>query len=460
MAKYELNFTKAALLALAVPSEGKRAYYRDSKTRGLMFAITDRGTRSYVFYRKIDGSPERILIGRFEDLSIEQARNRAAEFNAMIANGQNPAERRRVARAEMTLSELFNEYIERHANVNVKHVRNYASQFRMYFSTNDGNGCNLAGRKLSRITKADIALIHGKISKEQPTTANRVLAMISSVFGWAIRVGLWDKPNPAQGIKKNREWSRSRFLLAEELPYFFEAVAADRNAAMRDYLLLSLLTGQRQANVLAMRWSEVDFNNAIWRIPVTKNGEPHVVPLTPEAITILEARKEAAGPFDEYVLPSNTSSTGHLTEPKGGWKRVLLRAELYRLLDALALVEGWDKERQSKVKEIANLNLRQTLGEYQDIARTHRIDPDKFKIPDLRMHDLRRTLASWQAQTGANISIISKTLNHAHVKTTAIYARLAVDPVRKAMETANRAMCQAGGLVAEAQVVEFAVRKF
>jgi hypothetical protein len=109
----QLNFTKQTILALPIPPHGKRAYYRDSRTRGLTLAITDRGTRSFIFYRKIDGRPERILIGRFEDLSIEQARNRAAELNSAIAQGRNPADGRRSLREEMTLGQLYDDYLER-----------------------------------------------------------------------------------------------------------------------------------------------------------------------------------------------------------------------------------------------------------------------------------------------------------------------------------------------------------
>jgi len=65
----KLNFTKAALQSLPIPAKGKRAYYRDTQTRGLAFSITDSGTRSYLLYRKIHGRPEKILIARFTELS-------------------------------------------------------------------------------------------------------------------------------------------------------------------------------------------------------------------------------------------------------------------------------------------------------------------------------------------------------------------------------------------------------
>lgn len=88
------------------------------------------------------------------------------------------------------------------------------------------------------------------------------------------------------------------------------------------------------------------------------------------------------------------SKTGHLKEPRKGWERILERA----------------------------------------------------KISDLRIHDLRRTLGSWQAKTGASLSVIGKSLNHKHTATTAIYARLDLDPVRESVETATSAILSAAGL--------------
>jgi integrase len=73
---------------------------------------------------------------------------------------------------------------------------------------------------------------------------------------------------------------------------------------------------------------------------------------------------------------------------------------------------------------------------------------------DIRIHDLRRTLGSWQAATGASLPVIGRTLQHKNVSTTAIYARLNLDPVRESMQKAATAMFAAGGLVPTAEVNE------
>jgi integrase len=71
---------------------------------------------------------------------------------------------------------------------------------------------------------------------------------------------------------------------------------------------------------------------------------------------------------------------------------------------------------------------------------------DKAGIADLRLHDLRRTMGSWQAGTGAISRSSADRVNHKSTQTTAIYARLWMTPVRDSMETAATAMLEAAGL--------------
>ena len=112
----------------------------------------------------------------------------------------------------------------------------------------------------------------------------------------------------------------------------------------------------------------------------------------PEAFLILDRRKKANQNESSYVFPSEKSASGHLSEPKKGWARILKRAN----------------------------------------------------ITDLRIHDLRRSLGSWQASTGASLSIIGKSLGHKSIAATSIYARLNLDPVRNSIELATKAMIKAG----------------
>lgn len=395
MAKF--NFTKATIDSLPLPEKGW-AYHYDLKVHGLGIGVGKTGKKTFIVYRKVNGRPRRYTLGRYPDLTIEQARGKASEFNADIANGIDPTEIKRQRAAELTLGELFNQYIERHAKHNKRTWAEDKQRFEQYLQK------PLGKKKLSQVNRQLLASIHSEITLAgHPVVANRVLALISSVYGWAMSVGLVET-NPVQGIKRNREKSRDRFLQSDELPRFFKALAEEENTTMRDYFLLSLLTGARRANVLSMQWADINFERAEWRIKDTKNGTPQTVTLSPEAVEILRTRLPSTP--TQFVFPG-TGKSGHLEEPKKGWQRILSRAG----------------------------------------------------IPDLRIHDLRRTLGSWQAKQGASLAIIGKSLNHKNQNTTAIYARLDLDPVRDSVNSATRAMLAAGQVKENAEILKFNLKK-
>src|SRR5690606_20169509 len=147
--------------------------------------------------------------------------------------------------------------------------------------------------------------------------ADKSVAIISSVFNYAADHEHFSGTNPASRVQKNAVVSRDRFVQATELPYLFTAIG---ESSQRDFFLLSLLTGARRSNVQAMAWRELDLDARIWRIDMTKNGTPQNVTLSPEAVTVLKARKRTAD-TSPFVFPSK-SKAGHLVEPKKAWANV------------------------------------------------------------------------------------------------------------------------------------------
>ena len=380
--RQEINFTKAVIEGLQPSNDGKRAVYYDSKTPGLLVRVAASGRKTFQVYRWHNGGPVRVNIGTWPDLTIEQIRKKAAQINTELALGGNPNDVIRQQRQEMTFADLFEVYMERHAKQRKRTWREDQRYYDRHLAT------TLGRKKLSTITKRDVSSIHAAIGKTRQTHANRVLTLISSIFGRAIEYGLWEGLNPCQGVKKFREQSRDRFLSADELARFFQALELEPNDTARDYFIVSLFTGARRANVLSMRWSDVDLATGLWRIPLTKNGMPQTVPLVPIVIELLQERKARTKSL--FVFPG-TGTTGHLVEPKKAWARICKAAGL----------------------------------------------------EDVRIHDLRRTCGSWQAKTGASLPIIGRSLNHQSASTTSIYARLDLDPVRTSMERAAEAMLEA-----------------
>lgn len=433
----DINFTKATLLSLPAPSAG-RVTYHDTKTRGLQLRVTATGVKTFSVFRRVKGGePTRVTIGRFPDVTIEQARQQAMSHTAELANGTDVAARQRNARAVMTFDQLFAQYIERHSKVKKRTWEEDVSKYNQYLAG------PLGRKRLSALTRRDIADIHSKITLEgHAVTANRVLALVSSVFGWAVSADLWEA-NPAVGVRKNAEQSRDRFIQGAELPHFFMALNAESNERIRDFFVMSLLTGARRSNVLEMAWLDLNLAEAQWRIPRTKNGDTQVVMLVPEAVDILKRRK---GEGDStYVFPGD-GACGHLVEPKRGWYRILVRMAGLAMLQALAERQEWTAETvdENMTQFLTATDPDQALKALCEQLTQAKLPIPSPLLPDIRIHDLRRTLASWQVKTGATLPVIGKSLNHRSSATTAIYARMDHDPVREAVTRATDEMLNVG----------------
>lgn len=375
----EFPFLKTTIEQLPPAAKGCRDTYYDTKMPHLCLRVTDSGTKSFVVIRRFEERTLKRTLGRFPAMTVEQARKVAEKVNASLSQGVDPLEERRRKRSEMTFAELFQIYLERHGKVHCKTSTEMEATYRRYLQ-------QFGPRKVNSLTRGELQWYHGELgSKHGRTSANRAIELIKAIINKGRFWGLISCENPAAGLQKFRLKSRKRFLRGEELPRFFEALAEEPNEDIRDFILMCLLTGARKTNVLEMRWENISLVDEVWHIPVTKNGESQEVPLVDEAVRLMKRRWQ--NKWSDWVFPS-FGKTGHLVEVKGPWDRLLKRAG----------------------------------------------------IVDLHIHDLRRTLGSWQARTGASLLIIGQTLNHKDPKSTMIYARLATDPIRDAMTTATTAM--------------------
>jgi len=327
-------------------------------------------------------------------MTPEQARRKAAELNAEIAAGKNPAEVERAKKAEMTLAAFWPEYIERYARIRKKPrtVLEDERTFRNYLAP-------LASKKLSKINKTDCQRLHHDIAaRTSGATANRALAVLSAALGVAADWGYLAGDNPARAVKRFKEHARDRFIQADEMPMFWQALMDEPNRDFADLFMLALLTGARRSNLLAMRWEEISVTRAEWRIPDPKNGEPLTIPLIPEAVRLLESRQDMYG--GEWVFPGR-GDTPHLTEPKAAWKRIC----------------------------------------------------DRAGLENLRLHDLRRTLGSSMAAAGVNTITTARTMGHKTLSMALRYQQLGTDPRRAAIEAGAGAILANAGARETAEVV-------
>lgn len=381
MATNRLVFTKAALEEIPIPELGRRARLYDLKTRGLLIDVTASGTKTFYVRRKVNGRSGWHRIGRYPDLSIEQARRLAGQINADIAQGRDPEQE--AQKQKLTLGEMFEMYIQRHASKAAKTHKALEQDFQRYLK-------KFKSRGLSSISNQEVEQMHqGLGEKNGIYAANRTVELLRAVYNKAILWKLFDGSNPAVGITLFKETSRERFLSTEEVQRLFAALYSEPNEDLRDFVWLSLLTGARKSNILSMRWQDVDLTAKTWLIPETKNGSGQLVPLSNREISLLDERRKRIG--GDFVFPS-TANSGHLEDPRRAWSSLLGRAQ----------------------------------------------------INDCTLHDLRRNLGSWMASENVNVALIKSALNHKDIKTTiAVYARTAKRAELKAKMAAHRAMFEA-----------------
>jgi integrase len=380
------NFTKKYLDSL--PPRDKR-YTEYDHVNGLGLLVQPTGHKAFFWFRKVRGFPTWRTIGDFPDLSIERARARASEMNAAIADwkarhydGPNPLGQ---PEREPTLNDAIEDYCMRRL---ASHAKN---PDRACYGVRWSRDKYLTGwktRRLSSITRKNVIDLHEAIGKKHgKVTANRVVTLLRTVYNWAQKSREWKGENPASRIAPFAEKSRERFLQPGEMAALLQALSVEPNRDLRDFVVLSLLTGARMSDVLACRWDCLSFETASWRIPNPKSKRPYTVPLMPEAIEILQNRTRSS----PWVFPS-TGTSGHLVSLKRGWQQLR----------------------------------------------------NRIKLPDLRIHDLRRTMGSWQAAEGISLPIIGATLGHQSSGSTQVYARLQLDTVRDAMKRATQRMLTTG----------------
>lgn len=390
------NLTKRTIEAIKDPDAG-RDTYQDAADRYLHLVVAP-SARTWRYIRKVNGQVIFITLGRYPDMTPDQARQTSRKTSADIANGKDPRELRRQARKVTTWYDLFKWYVEFHAKPHKKSWKNDERQEARYCSSwRTRRWESITPEVVTRWHKS-IGADHGKIG------ADRALAMVKCVFNKALAENIITGRNPATTTRMYHPtaatYGRSRFLQADELARLFAALDGYHDQNMSDFFKLCIFTGARRGNVQGMRWKDFDGAGHVWEIPglVSKNGEPMRIPLLPPAVDILSRRWDNRR-SDEWVFPSRRRhpKTPYMAEPKFAWAAICKAADL----------------------------------------------------KGVRMHDLRRTLGSWMAMGGTSLAIIGRSLGHKDQKTTEVYARLNMDPVRAAMGGAVEQMMLAANGTSE-----------
>ena len=370
---------------LPTPTIGNKVHY-DSEQKGFGVRITAAGARSFILnYRvKSTGRERRYTIGGFSSWSATSARAEARRLQQEIDRGADPVGEIEQQREAPTVADLIERYKEEHfPRLRLGSQYEYSMQLKKWIEPHFGKHL-----KVADVGYADVDALHRKITKsEAPIAANRAISLLRGMFKLAIR-WRWIEKNPATGIVRNREHRRQRYLTGEELGRLTVALAAHSDRQSANIIRMLLLTGARRGEVQSMRWQDVDTEGR-WNKPafLTKQKTAHSVPLSAPARQLLAGLDHSG----DWVFPSSGAS-GHRRSIQKQWRKICSAA----------------------------------------------------KITGVTLHDLRHSFASQLVSSGASLPLIGALLGHSNPQTTARYAHLFDDPLKRAVESVGAVIESAG----------------
>lgn len=437
-----MPLTKEQIDRLAFDATGPATQIHYDNARGVTgfgVRVFASGAKSFVlWYRTPTGRKRLMTLGRCGRLTPHEARHRAMEVLREVGGGSDPLGERRADRHAVTVGAFAALYLERHARQHKKSWRADERRLRRHVLPAFGH------HKLSDVARPDVSRLHHRIGVElgNPYEANRALALLAVLFAKAQEWGYLPETasNPAKRVQPFPERSRDRFVTEAELPALLGAIDAEPNLYVRAAFRLYLLTGLRRSELLSLRWADVDLASGRLRLADTKAGRPHVLPLSAPAVAILADLPRMLG--NAYVFAGQVAGRP-LVNVEKPWRRIRARLWLVTHPDAAAELRAQaaaDTTARKGTKKHASDRDEAVSARLLALAEDQvmRARPDEV----LRLHDLRRTVGSWLAMGGASLPLIGKVLNHSSASTTQVYARLAEDAPRAALETMAERMAQ------------------
>jgi len=383
----------------------------DTLLRGFGVYVLASGVRTYVCQFRRAGRSERVKIGQHGHITAEQARIEAGKLLGRVAHGEDPAGEKREARAARTVAAVADDFLADH--VDALRKPRTAAEYRRIVDCYIGPAI---GRKLLRdVTRADLAALRSGM-RETPIMANRALAVFASLWGYAAKIGdVEDDANPTRKIDRFRERSRERFLTTDELARIGDALRlaetdglswqVDETKPSAKHLAkpenrrvkidpfavaairLLLLTGARLREILDAQWSQVDFERGILFLADSKTGKKPIY-LSAAAQAVMASLPRVEG--NPFIIV--------------GARAGAPRSDLKKPWSAVCRAAG---------------------------------------IQGVRIHDLRHSFASIGAGASLGLPIIGKLLGHTQAATTARYAHLDADPLRRAADAIGATIADA-----------------
>jgi integrase len=380
------RLTDKSIWTLPAPERGNRIYYDSANDRGKDWVpgfglrVTARGVRSFILnYRTHSDVDRRLTIGSPPAWTVSTAREEAARLKQLVDSGQDPLGVLQTLRTAPTMSELCDRFIAEHLPKTRPNTQEaYGISIAKWIKPALGN------RKVIDIAFDDVEGLHRTVTqKSGPFAANRILSVLAKMFDLSIRWRM-RTDNPARRIERNPEPPRTKYLTAAELARLSTVLAEYKDHQAADIVRLLLLTGARKSEVLSARWEDIDLQQAIWIKPghTTKQRTDHRMVLSSAAVKILRSIQELARIDQVWVFPLRPASRERRTGVDWAWQNIRKLAQL----------------------------------------------------PNVRLHDLRHTFASLAVSDGASLPTVGALLGHTVPATTARYAHLLDDPLRRVAE--------------------------
>lgn len=348
----------------------------DGHTRGLFFVLQPSGAASWAFRYRFGGKSAKLTLGPSPALSLRDARELAADAIKAIARGEDPAGKKREAKAAAAaavrsesnrVERVLEDFLAAHVARNLKASTQYEVGRLLKKELEPWRG-----RMIEEIEAVDVhRLLDGVVARGAAISANRLHAALRRMFRWAkerriIAVSPMDDIRPPIS---ERGRARERVLDDHDLALVWRA-AGRLEYPFGPMIQLLVLTGQRRNEVAGMRWSEVDFDKATWTIPSerSKNHLAHTVPLPPAAVAILKELPRIGKEGFAFTVTGESSVSG-FSRAKARLDKAMLQMQ---------------REEDEEAEAIASWTL----------------------------HDLRRSLASGLARLGVQLPVIERILNH------------------------------------------------
>jgi integrase len=394
--------TDTLVQSIEKPGKG-RVEYADLRCVGLTIRVTSNGAKSWSFRFRDprSGKVTRATIGNYPDIGIKKAREKGLALRQEVAEGVNPVEKKRKGRADAE-SRIFQALADRYMT---EHARRHKR-------TADADERSLrlhvlplwCARPFDGISRGDVvALCEGIVAKGWPIQANRVQALISKIFSFALDLELVSAHPCARLKKRSKEIRITRVLSDQEIRLFWRRIGQSPNSVrMGQALRLVLLTGVRVTELAGAEIREFDRLDdraaATWTVPAarSKNGRAHVIPLSALAFDIVtdlltEAHSRAGERVKpRYILASPVNSDN----PIDGHSLSVAMSRFGNALTAPLKSNPSAEEAGAMTSWVAE---RPTA------------------------HDLRRTMATRMAGSGIPAEDVSACLNHTRKGVTAMH---------------------------------------